>query len=154
MQLPNRFIAFTLSIACGLFSCSQRVEQDQVRNSRELLHFNQYLEKTFNLQVPQDSAYFVLINETGCVECVQRSIEHFTSIPKSTLIMTAATQEKYKHILAKSEAHAVMIDATRKINKLRYHGGNIGVLATSNYKIDSILVLDIINMEERMRMFN
>lgn len=102
--------------------------------------FKTYLQEKFNRPLSKDSTFYVLINKYGCNPCVREVVNHFGSNKKSIFVISNETRRRYFADAAIDE-NRILVDTTGNIDRLPYHDGNIGIIATANSEIDTIIKL-------------
>ncbi len=116
------------------------IQKFNLRYKNETVHFGQYLSKKFGENLKADSAYYFLISETGCPSCVKSVISAYKKNRKTMFIMSPTSRIKFLREI--HDDNNVYIDSSGEIDRLAYHSGNIGIIATSSKNIDTIVTLE------------
>lgn len=121
-----KFANLLLISACiALASC-----RNTDKYAADSKHFGTYLEHTFGTGIPKDSTTFVLVSEYGCHGCIEGTIEKLHNRKNVVFILS---KPAYNNYVAKEGQPSgnYKIDTSGEINRLKYHGGNVGIVQTS-----------------------
>ena len=82
--------------------------------------------------------YFVF-SENGCPGCMKRTNAFYQKNHKHNVyIMSKLFHEKYNNFFHEN----VLIDSSGKINRLKYHGGNIGIIQVAQQQVYNIIYVE------------
>ena len=138
-----KLVSFALLLTCT-FSCKNVVKKSKYTNDEAI--FNEYLSSIFHLKINSDSTNYILISDDGCHGCIERAIITLSNYPKSTFILSKAGIQKYGAIKENTSPAHILIDSSLKINRLKYHNSNIGIIQTAKGEIYNIVNMDAVNL--------
>ncbi len=100
-----------------LVACKNKYQYSQV--------FNKYLSESFALNIPNDSAYFILIPSGACVGCYQYWIKniHQLQIKNNPNLFIVADNNSYSPDVFKllPQGTKIYIDKKNKLSRLNRH---------------------------------
>lgn len=109
-------------------SCSK----DKYANDTHWL--NDYLETTQNITIPDDTTYFVVIAEHGCIGCIEMTVDALKDNGKTKFVVSNDTYAMYlapRHI----PRSKYLLDTTGILQRLKFHHYNVGVVQCARRKI-------------------
>lgn len=125
-----------------LFSCNttqQQEESNQAFDTTAL--FNEYLSRTFKLQIPNKSHCYYFIAGSGCNDCIKQIVSYTKSIIKDIdtnyVTFISANSNFYNNI----DFLKLKIDSFNYINEYAFGIINVSLVYTSRNKVDSIVYL-------------
>ncbi len=119
------------------------------RYTNETVEFGKYLKNKFNKRIPNDTSYYFLISETGCHGCIMGVIDLFKGNSKTIFIVSPTTKNIY--FGRNFSSPHLFVDSTEEINRIRFHKGNIAVVATSANRIDTIIAFEPSTLSNQTR---
>lgn len=144
IKQASRLLIIVLIASCSSTTKDNKYERDNTA-------FNNYLTSVFGLKIANDSTNYVLISDNGCHGCIEATITTLSNYNKTTFIVSNAAKEKYKNVLSGLVEKRVLVDTTLRINRLKYHRGNVGIIQTTNGHIFNVVNLDAVNLYKILR---
>lgn len=124
------------------FSCKNATEDAETR------HFSKYLE-TLHTSIPADSTNYVVISEFGCHGCISGIIDKLHDMDNAIFIVSRVAYYNYIEE-QKLQVGRYLIDSTGEINRLKYHGGNAGIVQTANHTVYKIVPLQTNSLDSML----
>lgn len=127
-------------VVAMIFSCNNKPKNQDT----EL--FAGYLETSLHSSIPSDSSNYILISEFGCHGCIEGTINKLRDKANVTFILSKAAYHNYMENM-QLPANRYRIDSTGEINRLKYHGGNVGIVQTANHAVYNIIPLQTATLD-------
>jgi len=106
---------------------------------KETKIFSNYLEEKFHEALAKDSVNYFVFSENGCPGCMKRANAFYQKNHKHNVyIMSKQFHEKYFNFFHEN----ILIDSSGKINRLKYHGGNIGIIQVAHQQVYNIIYVE------------
>lgn len=124
MLRNSKILILTLLI----LSCNEKSKDTQILEN--------YLKTTFNKNIEKRKVSYVLISGNSCEGCYATAINIALVNTDSNIIYIFPKQ--FSKYFSNNIYSNVLIDTLNKINKIKFHKGNVCKIYTSNHNIDSI----------------
>ncbi|HTO15464.1 MAG TPA: hypothetical protein VLZ83_06820 [Edaphocola sp.] len=107
-----------------------------------------YLKQTFNQELIGGEHKYVLVSETACTGCVSfvEDLCQNKPQPNTTYIMPRTLKDKLPH-----NNPQILIDSTLRLNRLKFHQGNVCKIYMKNKVIDHIDVYNATDMTRLLK---
>lgn len=134
---PYTFIIFmAVNTLMFLLSCENSKSGEY---EKETKIFGNYLSNTFHQALATDSTNYFLFSDSGCPGCMKRSSRYYQkNWPRNKYIMSPTLHENNFSLFEEN----IMIDSTGTINRLKYNGGNIGIIQVANKQVYRIIYVE------------
>lgn len=108
---------------------------------------NNYLKECLHTSIPaKDTAYYVIISEDGCEGCISKTVASMKLNDKAKFIVSKKAFHRY--IEGKDvNPDMCLIDSTNKVQRIKYHQHNVGIVKTTNNAIYDIQYLTYVNAD-------
>jgi|SRR5690606_10749782 hypothetical protein len=145
---PAQFLyVFGLSFLLG---CQSSLTQDKPARpyAPETEYFLKYL-SSLDIEVPPSGhLIYFLFSESACWGCVQRIFLNKMD-GSERFIMTRSTANRLS-LSDDFPAGVVIFDDPDRINRIKFHGGNVGAVIVRNRAIDTIVVIEPVKMAAQL----